>query len=98
MADEIALTKSVSDAKRAELLMGDDLLQGAFRQLEHDYIAKWRITEARDTDARERLWLAVQVIGKVRQHLQTAMANGKLAQHELDALAARKKRGIFSVV
>jgi hypothetical protein len=42
-------------------------------------------------DARERLWQATQIVGKVRDHLGAVLNNGKLAQRQLDELAARKR-------
>jgi hypothetical protein len=77
---------------RAKALIDDELLAEAFARLDADYIAAWRATPARDTDARERLWQAVQIVGKVRDHLSTALSNGKLAQRQLDELAAREAR------
>lgn len=94
MADEIALNKATSDAKRALLLLQDETLVRAFVQLEQTYIKAWRETGVNDTNARERLWQATQIVGKVRDHLSTVVQNGKLAQHELDQLTA-KKRGLF---
>ena len=33
---------------------------------------------ARDVDGRERLWQAVNIVGKVKDHLTTILNNGKL--------------------
>lgn len=98
MADEIALTKQVSDAKRAELLLQDELLAGAFNQLEHDYFVKWKGSALHERDGREHLWMAAQVIGKVRQHLHQVMAGGKLAERELTNLMRDKTRRPFRVI
>lgn len=98
MADEIALRKSAENGARAQRLLEDDLLKAAFEALEADYITAWRGTSARDTDARERLWQAVNVVGKVREHLTNVVANGKLAQRELDTLANGGKRRVFGIV
>lgn len=96
MADEIKLNKDVTDGKRADLLLRDDTLRNAFFELEQSYIAKWRSTEVHAEKDREKLWLAVQVVGKVRDHLAKLVNNGKLAQRDLDELAA-KRRGLFRV-
>jgi hypothetical protein len=87
MTDEHRLIQAVGDAARAEALMRDEVLMGIFAQLETDYIGAWRDTAARDSDARERLWQAVQIVGKVRDHLGMVAANGRVAQAELDKLA-----------
>ena len=48
---------------------------------------------------REKLLLAINIVGKVRDHLAAAVANGKLAQTELKELAQtaerRKRFGIL---
>jgi hypothetical protein len=41
---------------------------------------------AADTAGRESLWQAVNVLGKVRDHLARIVADGKLAQRELSDL------------
>jgi hypothetical protein len=90
--DEIALNRAAERAARAETLLRDELLAEAFDILDQEYVKAWRATAARDDDARERLWQAVQIVAKVRDHLASAVANGKLAQRELNDLAERKKR------
>jgi hypothetical protein len=90
--DELALNKAIERAARAEALQRDELLTEALEALDRDYVNAWRATHARDTDARERLWQAVQVVAKVRDHLAHVVAGGRLAQRELDEIAARAAR------
>ena len=92
MTDETALARDIDRAAHAGRLVGDALLNESFDALEADYVAAWRATAVRDTDARERLWQAVQVVAKVRDHLAHVVAGGKLAQRELDEIAARAAR------
>ena len=96
MIDEHQLMRDVSKAKRAKQLLENELLVDAFTTLEADYIAAWKLTPARDNDGRERLWQAVQVVGKVRDHLGIVIENGKLANAQLKQLAERPKR--FGIV
>jgi hypothetical protein len=81
--DQDKLQKAVNRAQRARELLDDELLCDAFLKLESDYIAAWRTTRVLDKDAREKLWQAVNIIGKVRDHLGKVLADGKLAQSEL---------------
>ena len=90
MTDELALNKAAERGARAQRLLEDDLLVEAFETLDRDYSRAWRATAARDTDARERLWQAVQVVAKVRDHLIRVVNGGKLAQRQINELAARK--------
>ena len=77
---------------RAEELLGNELLQEAFAALEARYLEEWRVTQFRDTDARERLWQAVNVLGKVKEHLGRVAADGKLAQRQLDDMIRQENR------
>lgn len=81
------LEQAVARGHRAQALLSDELLVSAFEGLRADYLKFWEATTARDTDARERLWQAVQILGKVRTHLENVVANGTLAEHEVRALA-----------
>jgi hypothetical protein len=94
MSDD-KLQHAIGRGARAARLLADDLLQECFAALEAEYLKAWRVTAARDTDARERLWQATQVLGKVREHLLAVANNGKLAQRELDALQDKRTRRAF---
>jgi hypothetical protein len=93
LSDKLELMKS--RAARAKALADDDLLKEAFATLEAEYIKAWKEQfHARDTDARERMWHAVQVIGKVQQHLHTVIDKGKVADKQLAELVGEKKLAI----
>lgn len=95
-SDEITLNADLARQARAQALMENDLLQEAFGRLEERYLDEWRVSQFRDTDARERLWQAVNVLRKVKDHLGKIVADGKLAQREIDQLVERRKR--FGIV
>ena len=80
------LESAISRGALAQEMLRSELLQEVFAKLDAEYVAAWRRTLARDSDDRERLWLAVQVIGLVKDHLMIMANNGKLAQAELDRL------------
>jgi hypothetical protein len=90
MTDDLALNKAAERGARAQRLLEDDLLVEALETLDREYTRAWRATAARDTDARERLWQAVQVVAKVRDHLIRVVNGGKLAQRQINELADRK--------
>ena len=83
---EDKLQTSVARAARAEALLGNELLQEAFVRLEADYTAAWKTWPAADVAGRERLWQAVNVLGKVKDHLARVVADGRLAQRQLSDL------------
>lgn len=80
---------------RAADLLENDLLKEAFAKLEADYIAAWRATAPDNQIGREKLYLAINVIGKVKEHLTQVVSDGKVAAAQLAQIAneeARKKR------
>lgn len=92
MTDDIALHKATAKAARAQELLSDETLAEAFSGLESAYIQAWRSTTIEDVTSREKLFLAINVVGKVRDHLTAIVSNGKLAQAELNHLAALAER------
>ena len=85
------LAAAVERGQRAKTLLENELLQEAFKTLEDDYTAAWKTWPAADTAGRERLWQAVNVLGKVREHLARIVADGKLAQRELSDLVHKER-------
>lgn len=90
--DEERLHKALSRGDRAKALLDNDLLKEAFESLEADYSAALFETKPQDQIAREKLYLAVNVVRKVRDHLSIAVANGKVAKAQIDQLSAESER------
>jgi hypothetical protein len=99
MTDEASLNEIATQGARAEELLENELLAAAFTVLEGSYISAWRATGVDDVTGREKLFLAINIVGKVRDHLASVVANGKLAEAELRELARvaerRKRFGIL---
>lgn len=92
MADDPQVRMDAERGAHAERLLSDDILMEAFSTIESDYINAWKGTGARDTDARERLWQAYQIVGKVRSHLHTVAQRGSLARKELEEIETMGER------
>ena len=88
---EDKLQASIARGARAEALLKNELLQECFAALERDYIEAWKTSHARDTDGRERLWQAVNIVGKVRDHFVKVVNDGKLSQRHLNDLTNSQK-------
>ena len=78
--------RAVSRGKRALLLMQDELLNEGFDVLQANYTQALFATHPIDTVQREKLYMAFNMIGKVKEHLQRVLNDGKLAQTEIDQL------------
>jgi hypothetical protein len=97
--DEIKLGEAAAKAMRAQDLLDNELLSEAFKGLEDSYTAAWRASGIEDVAGREKLFLAINIVGKVRDHLRSIVANGKLAQVELTELArTAERRKRFGIV
>jgi hypothetical protein len=99
MSDGNRLDQAATKALRAQELLDNGLLGEAFEGLENTYATAWRATTIDDVAAREKLFLAINIVGKVRDHLAAIVANGKLAQAELKELAqAAERRKRFGIL
>jgi hypothetical protein len=99
MSDESKLHEVSSKAAHAQNLLDNVLLTEAFKGLEDNYTAAWRTTTIDDVGAREKLFLAINIVGKVHDHLTAIVTNGKLAQAELKELAqTAERRKRFGIV
>lgn len=92
MIDEIKANQDISRGARAKALLEDELLTEAFASLESAYIDRWRLTHIDDDKGREKLFIAVNVVGKVRDHLSAIVSNGSMAAKQLDDLAKQAER------
>lgn len=87
---EDRIRRQINEMAQSAELMNNEFLWRQFEYLKEQYIDLWKVTPARDTDGRERLWQAVQVVGKVKDHLRMVLDDGKLAKQDLERLASKQ--------
>ena len=80
----VKLQKEVSQANKAKQLFENPLLKESFDKLKKLYANSLFNTGAKETEAREKLWLAYNVVGKVEQNLLEMIDTGKLANKQLE--------------
>jgi hypothetical protein len=99
MTNEDSLHVAVGRATRAGALLRDEMLAEAFTTLEAAYTAAWRSTKIDDVAGREKLFLAINIVGKVQEHLTKTVMDGQLAAAELRQIAeaAERKKGWHEV-
>ena len=68
------------------MLLNDPLLKQAFEDLLETYKQEIFYTSFTDDDKRRSLWMAYNMVDKIKGHLQTIMESGKLAQKDLERL------------
>jgi hypothetical protein len=92
VTDEIALTKATAKAAQAQRLLTDPLYVESFNALEAQLIQAWIASDPRDTEGRERCWLAVHANRKQRDYFASFINDGKMAQAQLEELARQAER------
>ena len=65
-------------ARRAEMLLSDDLVKEALDTLEADCVALWGATGLADAAKREQAWLMLKSAQRFRGYLQAIVDDGKL--------------------
>jgi|TARA_Y100000758_G_C15915543_1_gene373155 hypothetical protein len=78
--------QQVRQGKRAEQLLNDPLVQTAFEDLLKIYKQEIFNTSFADDEKRRYLWVAYNMVDKIKGHLQSIMESGKLTQQELDQI------------
>ena len=76
----------IRQGKRAQVLLNDPLLKQAFEDLLETYKNEIFNTNFADDDKRRSLWMAYNMLDKIKGHLQSIMESGKLAQQDLELL------------
>ena len=84
--DEIKLSRAQGRGRQAEELLKNELLQETFKYLTDEYIAAWRRTAVKDTEGREKLWQAVQIVSLVNDHIRKFVDDGKIATKDLASI------------
>ena len=64
--------------------MENPIFKESLEELKKLYTTSLFNTGAKETETREKLWLAVNVLGKVEQHIQQVLDTGKLAKKQLE--------------
>ena len=90
---EDKLQDDINRGQRATALLNDPLLKECIEGLIETYTRELFLTRPTEPQAREILYMAVNIAGKFRDHLASFASNGKLAQRELDMLIERKRVG-----
>ena len=78
------LQKEQTQSNKAKQLLENDLLKAAFIKLKALYSESLFNTGAAETETREKLWLAYNVVSKVEQNLLEIIDTGKLASKQLE--------------
>ena len=96
--EELALWDEAARADRAKSLLEDDLLSTAFEELEKEYVEGLLKAPARDVDGVLRLRDAVNILHRVKAHLEEHVNTGKLAKRRLDDIKQAGEAKRFRII
>jgi hypothetical protein len=77
----------VRRGEEAERLLNHDLLKEAFDGVAAQITNQWATTSPAEVQAREKLYLKLQVVQEVREHLRITAEHGKFAKSRMQKLA-----------
>mgnify|MGYP003624413710 FL=1 len=82
--EQAKLQQEISQSNKAKELLDNTLFKESLDNLKKIYTSSLFKTGATETEAREKLWLAYNVIEKVEQHIIEMFETGKLATKQLE--------------
>lgn len=75
--------------------MENPIFKESIEKLKNLYTQSLFNTGAKESDTREKLWLAYNVVGKVEDHIKEILDTGKLASRQLEDFRKQEKSKKF---
>ena len=66
--------------QRAKALINDELLTEAFDTLRTELMDRWENSTSNEVEARESIWLGLQLLARVRRHIHSIIETGEMAK------------------
>ena len=83
----------MSRSSQAKQILQNELFKESFETLKKIYSeALLDRTSVNENEAREKLWIAYQVLGKVEQQFKEILETGKLAEKQLSNFQNNKEK------
>jgi hypothetical protein len=76
------LEERIYDGNRARECLENEQFNRAFESIEQELTNAWRTSPARDVEAREKIFLSLQLLTKLKATLTSSLETGKLAEVE----------------
>lgn len=77
------LGQRIYNGDQAKMVLENETFIAAFDDYETEIIKSWTESPARDLEGREKLWLMLSTLRKVKAMLLQTLTTGKLATEEL---------------
>lgn len=80
----MTIEQRIYNGDRAKEVLNNEAFIQAMADIKAEVIDQWTKSPARDLEGREKLWLMLQLAGKLELILKTTLDTGKLARLDLD--------------
>lgn len=74
------IEERIYDGNRARECLENEQFVWAFESIEQELTEAWRKSPARDAEAREKIYLTLQLLTKLKAALTSSLETGKLAE------------------
>lgn len=75
----------------AQNLLENELFREAFSVVKAEILEQWQTAPARDTEGRERLYVMVRLLEKLRGHIESVAETGKMARKQISDIEERSR-------
>lgn len=77
------LEQRLYDGNRAKEILDNEVFQQVWTDIEQELTGQWSGSPARDIEGRERIWMMLAMLKKIRACVQTTFETGVFAEKEL---------------
>ena len=68
--------------RKAQSILNDELFNEAFDTLRHELMERWKNSSTHEVDAREQIWLGLQLLQQVRRHFESILETAEMSKHK----------------
>ena len=66
--------------EHAKRLLSDSLFLESFDVLRTELLTRWENSSSNESEAREAIWLGLQLLARVKYHLESVITTGKMTE------------------
>ena len=66
--------------EHAKRLLSDSLFLESFDVLRTELLTRWENSSSNESEARESIWLGLQLLARVKYHLESVITTGKMTE------------------
>lgn len=89
------MNQEVRRSDKAKQILENPIFKESIEELKKLYTSSLFNTGVKETDTREKLWMAYQIVGKVENHIKEILDTGKLASKQLEDFRTQEKSKRF---